>query len=63
MPSFRGRIPDDQIWEIAAYVRALGGFVAKDVATGRNDDLHPRPAENRLPRQDAVPAPAGAPPE
>ena len=26
MPSFRGKIPEDQIWQIAAYVRALGGF-------------------------------------
>ena len=23
MPSYRGRIPDEQIWEIAAYVRSL----------------------------------------
>jgi cytochrome c oxidase cbb3-type subunit 3 len=23
MPSFRGRIPDEQIWQIAAYVRSL----------------------------------------
>jgi cytochrome c oxidase cbb3-type subunit 3 len=25
MPSFRGKIPDDQIWEIAAYVHSLSG--------------------------------------
>jgi cytochrome c oxidase cbb3-type subunit 3 len=24
MPSFRGRLPDEQIWQIAAYVRSLG---------------------------------------
>jgi cytochrome c oxidase cbb3-type subunit 3 len=23
MPSFRGKLPDDQIWEIAAYVHSL----------------------------------------
>lgn len=25
MPSFRGRLPDEQIWQIAAYVRSLSG--------------------------------------
>jgi cytochrome c oxidase cbb3-type subunit 3 len=50
MPSFRGKIPDDQIWEIAAYVRSMAGQVASDAAPGRNDDMNPRPAENRLPK-------------
>ena len=49
MPSFRGRIPDDQIWQIAAYVRSMGRYVSKDVASGRNDDMHPAPAEQRRP--------------
>jgi cytochrome c oxidase cbb3-type subunit 3 len=49
MPSFRGKVPDDQIWEIAAYVRAMAGQVGSDAAPGRNDDMNPRPAENRLP--------------
>lgn len=49
MPSFRGKIPDNQIWQIAAYVRSLSGNVAKDAAPGRNDDLNAHPAENRLP--------------
>jgi cytochrome c oxidase cbb3-type subunit 3 len=48
MPSFRGKIADDQIWEIAAYVRSLGGLVAKDVAPSRNDSMAAHPAENRL---------------
>ncbi len=49
MPSFRGKIPDDQIWQIAAFVRAMTGNVPKDAAPGRNDSMHPRPAENRTP--------------
>jgi cytochrome c oxidase cbb3-type subunit 3 len=49
MPSFRGRIPDDQIWQIASYVRSMGRYVSKDVAPGRNDDMHPAPAEQRRP--------------
>lgn len=29
MPSFRGRLPDDQIWQIAAYVRSLSEDVRR----------------------------------
>lgn len=47
MPSFRGRLPDDQIWELAAYVRAMSGNVPSDAAPARSDTLHPRPSENR----------------
>jgi len=55
MPSFRGKVPDDQIWELAAYVRSMSGNLSKDVAPGRNDDMHPRPAENREPSNPPVP--------
>ena len=34
MPSFRDKIPDDQIWEIAAYVRTLSGNAPKYVEGG-----------------------------
>src|SRR5689334_12100458 len=30
MPSFRGRIPDDQVWQLVAYVRSLSGQLRKD---------------------------------
>jgi cytochrome c oxidase cbb3-type subunit III len=56
MPSFRGKIPDDQIWEIAAYVRSMSGNVPASAAPSRNDDMQSRPAENRLPSK----PPAGA---
>lgn len=49
MPSFRDKVPDDQIWELAAFVRALSGNAPKAAAPGRNDDMMPHPAENRLP--------------
>jgi cytochrome c oxidase cbb3-type subunit 3 len=49
MPSFRGKIPDDQIWQIAAYVRSMGRNVPKAAAPGRNDDMSPGPAELRRP--------------
>lgn len=60
MPSFRDRIPDDQIWELAAYVRSMGRAIPQDVAPGRNDDMHPRPAENRQPY--VTPIPGGSTP-
>jgi cytochrome c oxidase cbb3-type subunit 3 len=49
MPSFRQMIPDDQIWELAAYVKSMGGNASSAAAPGRNDDMMARPAENRMP--------------
>ena len=40
MPSFRGKIPDQQVWEIVAYVRSLSGQLPKDVAPGRSDEMY-----------------------
>jgi cytochrome c oxidase cbb3-type subunit 3 len=47
MPAFRGKIPDDQIWEIAAYVRSMSGNAPSAAAPTRNDDMHPGPSESR----------------
>jgi len=60
MPSFRGKVTDEQIWQLAAYVLSLSGNIAKDVAPGRNDDLLPHPPENATPRE--TPVPGGNPP-
>ncbi|TPL82611.1 c-type cytochrome [Mesorhizobium sp. B2-3-13] len=49
MPSFRDKIPDDQIWELAAFVRSLSGNAPSSAAPQRNDDMMPHPSENRLP--------------
>jgi cytochrome c oxidase cbb3-type subunit 3 len=46
MPAFRGRITDDQAWQLVAYVRSMSGWVAKDVAPGRADSLYPGEPEN-----------------
>ncbi len=32
MPAFGGRIPDDQVWQLVAYVRSMSGQLRKDVA-------------------------------
>lgn len=39
MPSFAGRIPDYQVWEIAAYVRSMSGQLPSDVAPSRSDHM------------------------
>jgi cytochrome c oxidase cbb3-type subunit 3 len=54
MPTFRGKVPEDQIWQIAAYVRALGGFVSSDVASSRHDEMYAHPGESRLPAPSEV---------
>ena len=51
MPSFRGRIPEYQGWELAAYVRSLSGLLPKDVSPGRTDSMSVKPAESSTPRQ------------
>ena len=48
MPSWRGKITDEQIWELAAYVLSMSGNVSSDVAPGRNDDLAAKPPENTM---------------
>jgi cytochrome c oxidase cbb3-type subunit 3 len=48
MPAFRGKIPEQQVWQLVAYVRALGGFVRLDVQPGRSDALQGHPAEAML---------------
>jgi cytochrome c oxidase cbb3-type subunit 3 len=60
MPTWRGKIPDQQIWQLAAYVRSMSGLAPKDAATGRNDDMNANPPENAAPRR--TPKNAGEPP-
>ena len=51
MPSFRRKIPDNQVSQIVAYVRAMSGQLRKDVATGRNDSMNARRSEQRTQRK------------
>ncbi|HEY0369590.1 MAG TPA: cytochrome c [Chthoniobacterales bacterium] len=39
MPSFRGKIPDYQVWQLVAYVRSLGGLAPSSTAPGRSDEM------------------------
>jgi cytochrome c oxidase cbb3-type subunit 3 len=56
MPAFRGRLTDNQVWQLAAYVRSLSGLAAWTAAPGRADQMYPGKPENSqvrapLPRQ------------
>ena len=51
MPSFRAKIPDDQVWQLVAYVRSMSGQLRKDVAPTRNDDMNARRSEQRTVRE------------
>ena len=48
MPAFMGKIPDYQVWELAAYVRSMSGLVPSAPSGGRNDDMQGPPPENSI---------------
>lgn len=53
MPSFGGRITDDQAWQLVAYVRAMAGLTPKDTWPGRGDHMNdalPERERHRPPR-------------
>ena len=62
MPSFRSRIPEQQLWQLVAYVRSLSGKVPKDVVAVRQDHMQVEGAQRSRP--DAAPAwpPPATPP-
>ena len=39
MPSWRGKLTDTQIWELAAYVRSLSGLPSKDAVSSRAEGM------------------------
>lgn len=49
MPSFRNRLTNDHIWQLAGYVQVLGAYSADTAAPSRSDRPQTRRAENRAP--------------
>ena len=47
MPSFGGRLTDQQVWQLVAYVESMSGNIPKDVAPGRDDDMSSNKPELR----------------
>jgi cytochrome c oxidase cbb3-type subunit 3 len=62
MPVFRGKLGNDQVWQLVAYVRSMSGLLAKDVASGRNDDMQVRSQEQSTPKANPKQAPGAPPP-
>jgi cytochrome c oxidase cbb3-type subunit III len=46
MPAFASRIPKDQIWQLAAYVRSMAGLASADAAPNRDDAFLTRTPES-----------------
>jgi cytochrome c oxidase cbb3-type subunit 3 len=65
MPSFRGKLGNDQVWQLVAYVRSMSGLLPKDVASGRDDAMQVRPQEQSTqkarPTQSVLPKSAEQP--
>src|SRR2546423_12441408 len=60
MPAFRAKIPNYQVWELVAYVRALGGMQGKAVRTTRDDHMMFKESEQA--RDQGHPSPSFVPP-
>src|SRR5690349_8368020 len=39
MPAWRGKLTEDQIWDLAAYVRSLSGLPSKDAVGSRTEGM------------------------
>jgi cytochrome c oxidase cbb3-type subunit 3 len=46
MPTFRQKIPDRQIWQLAAYVRSMSGQSPKAASPNRDDHMSGKPPES-----------------
>jgi len=51
MPSFAGKIPEFQVWELVAYVRSMSGQLREDVAPARSDHMPVVKAEQARPKE------------
>lgn len=40
MPSWKGKLTSDQIWDLAAYVRSLSGLPSKDAVSSRSESMN-----------------------
>lgn len=46
MPAFGTKVPEYQVWQIAAYVRSMSGLVSFEKAPAREDHMHSTPPPN-----------------
>jgi len=60
MPSFRGKIPDYEVWQLVAFVRSVGGLGTSGGSPGRSDEMSAAPPPSSMPAQ--TPQSAQVPP-
>jgi cytochrome c oxidase cbb3-type subunit 3 len=53
MPSWRGKLTSDQIWQLAAYVRTMSGQPSKDTVNSRPDEMSGPTPQTLTPREPA----------
>jgi len=58
MPAFGGKVPSQQVWQLAAYVRSMGGHGPKAARPGRDEHMQ-RDSEQGRKEEPVIP---GAPP-
>jgi cytochrome c oxidase cbb3-type subunit 3 len=51
MPAWRGKLTNQQIWQLAAYVRTLSGQERKDAVSARADELSNTPPQTQTTRE------------
>jgi cytochrome c oxidase cbb3-type subunit 3 len=56
MPAWRGKLTEQQIWQIAAYVRTLSGQERKDAVSARADEVSNTPPQTQTKREPLRPA-------
>jgi len=57
MPAWQGRLTEQQMWQLAAYVRSLSGQVRKDAIAARADEMSNTPPMTQLKREPVAKAP------
>ena len=60
MPAWRQRATEQQMWQLAAYVRSLSGKVPKSAAPSRREGMKGIPPPTRIPDQGEATDPAAA---
>ena len=59
MPAWRGKLTEQQMWQIAAYVRTLSGQERKDAVSARADEMSNTPPQTQIEREPIESAESG----
>jgi cytochrome c oxidase cbb3-type subunit III len=59
MPSFRGKLTNQQLWQLVAYVRSLSGQLPKDISPSRDDNMNFKAPEQKKEKEQPKPQQAG----